>query len=125
MLKKIARVLVPMGSVALAATPLAPLAPILPFIVRGLEATFGAKTGETKKALAINLAMNVVDQLQTAGLMPAAMDKHELDVAIEYEVGRMKDEGYTPIFNSSSKDLAIDIAVVAMQLAQQIRDDEV
>jgi hypothetical protein len=124
-IKKIAQVMVPIGTAALAATPAAPVAPLVPFIVRGLEATFGAKTGETKKKIAVNMAMQVAEQLQAAGILPEALTETQLSELIEEEVADMKEAGYEPIQTAQGKDLAIDIAMAALTLASQIQDGEV
>jgi hypothetical protein len=124
-LKRIAQVAVPIGTTVMAGTPLAPISPIIPFIVRGLEATFGAKTGETKKKIAVNMALQVARQLQTAGVLPAQLDETELDELIEAEVAEMNEDGYEPITQAPQENLALRVALAALELAVQKRDGEI
>lgn len=124
-LSRIASVVVPISTTALSVTPAAPLAPMIPFIVRGLEATLGAKTGATKKALAVNLAIQVAEQLQTAGILPGHLERNDLDKLIEEEVSSMNSEGYEAITRAPDSDIALQIALAAIELSRQIKSGEV
>lgn len=72
------------------------LGPLVPGIVKGVEALFGAKTGETKLTTAVAMLQKAAEALAAAGKIPGVPDLSALSTMVESVVQSLKAAGQLP-----------------------------